>query len=37
VRVRDGSSFGLPAHIRIGVRPRHEQARLIAALDEARR
>ena len=30
VRLRHGASFGLPEHIRIGVRPAPEQERLVA-------
>lgn len=36
VRVRDCSSFGLPAHVRLGVRPAPEIARLAAAWSELR-
>ena len=35
LRVRNGTSFGLPAHLRIGVRPDDEQATLAAAWHEA--
>ena len=34
VRVRHGASFGLPGHIRVAVRPRSEERRFLAALDE---
>jgi histidinol-phosphate/aromatic aminotransferase/cobyric acid decarboxylase-like protein len=36
-RVRDCSSFGLPRHLRLGVRPEAEQERLVAAWQELRR
>ena len=32
VLVRDATSFGLPHHVRLGVRPRAESDRLVAAL-----
>jgi histidinol-phosphate/aromatic aminotransferase/cobyric acid decarboxylase-like protein len=35
VRVRDASSFGLPAHLRLGARPEAEQERLSRALADA--
>lgn len=34
VRVRHAASFGLPGHIRVAVRPRSEEERLLTALDE---
>jgi histidinol-phosphate/aromatic aminotransferase/cobyric acid decarboxylase-like protein len=37
LRVRDCTSFGLPAHLRLGARPEAEQARLVPALVEVLR
>jgi histidinol-phosphate/aromatic aminotransferase/cobyric acid decarboxylase-like protein len=34
ILVRDATSFGLPEHIRLGVRPRNECRRLIEAIKE---